>query len=102
MESNPGLAVCPVRKYMLIISLGKVRVLKIFFWTVVAFDRPEPSDLSLRTEEPVRQNLDEKGNIIWARKERKFKKKKEGRKHQILQILLGLYVLGKEREQLKK
>lgn len=49
-----------------------------FFWTVVAFDRPEPSDLSLRTEDPVRQNLDEKGNIIWARKERKFKKKKEG------------------------
>lgn len=31
MESNPGLAVSPVRKYVLIISLGRVRVLKIFF-----------------------------------------------------------------------
>lgn len=31
MESNPGLAVGPVRKYVLIISLGKLRVLKIFF-----------------------------------------------------------------------
>lgn len=66
---NPELAISPVKKSTLNILTQKSESAQGFFEQWLPLSRPESSNLSLRTEDSIRQNLGEKVNTVWARKE---------------------------------
>ena len=67
-EIQPWIGHEPSQKIHAEYLTGKSESAQGFFEQWLPLRRPESSNLSLRTQDSIRQNLSEKGNTVWTRK----------------------------------